>query len=191
MKTLSSTPSTQLLSRRSLFRSLTLPIQACVAACLLATSMPAKADSISGETTVPFPNGYQFEPFTRTMTMRMASTPVRRFLVRVYELHPSGQRSLHKVVSQGWVKTRTNYTWMRGAVSLRFKNLKGGSGIRYAITVTPEKSYRTATSVDVPSFVPSGAGTLWWAQRPLDMSYTLPRSFVPRSYTGPVEIEEF
>lgn len=87
-------------------------------------------------------------PLGSTATFRVASEPAgRQIVVKVYELHPSGNPALHKVVSKT-VITKSTSTVSPSALLLRVRNLKvgnatTGTGIRYAFSVTPYQNRQT------------------------------------------------
>lgn len=127
----------------------------------------------------------QFEMVIREpLKMGILAPPNRRIIVRVYKLHPSGNRALHQIVVQKEIRM-PSVVYYNQYKSVNIKGLEFGTGARYAVTFEIKNNLRTAAKLRASA----GWAKYFSSSNPLDMAYPTQRTASPRVAT-PVEIEE-
>ena len=108
----------------------------------------------------------QLEIYQNPLRVRVNSLPNRNIVVRIYEIHPDGYPVGYKekIVEMPAIVPYRYYE------SIRFRNLKAGSGIRYVLTFRPKTGRQSPVNVIV-----DGVYNAYRPDNPLYTPYQLPR----------------
>ncbi|MCB1243052.1 MAG: hypothetical protein AB7I98_13380 [Verrucomicrobiales bacterium] len=138
-----------------------------------------------------------YEPFTEGMTVTVGGKVDDRFLVRVWELNPSGVKGTQRPVWRIRFKSRQLYFNKKGAkvITVPKRVLRLGEGIHYAMTIQPvgKASSTVSFSLYDPHFksgIEGGMVIPTEGKDPFCTPYTAPRKGFRPTSASEVIVEE-